>query len=93
LKGTEINLYDFENKPYFSHQSRYCIAAPRVYSTTEISNQENTVVTHEAIQKYIHKYTSILSTYATYTNFKWLSRISVCLNIILVLFEIMLSHS
>jgi hypothetical protein len=35
--------------------------------------QENTVVTHKAIQKYIHIYTSILSTYAICTTFKWMS--------------------
>jgi hypothetical protein len=34
---------------------------------TQKKTQENTVVTHEAIQKYIHIYTSILSTYAIYT--------------------------
>jgi hypothetical protein len=44
-----------------------------MYSTTEVFTQENTVVTHEAIQKYIHIYTSILSTYAIYTTFKWMS--------------------
>jgi hypothetical protein len=38
--------------------------------------QENTVVTHEAIQKYIHIYTSILSNYAICTTFKWLSHFS-----------------
>jgi hypothetical protein len=42
-----------------------------MYSTTEVSTQENTVVTHEAIQKYIYIYTSILSTYAICTTFKW----------------------
>jgi hypothetical protein len=36
-------------------------------------SQENTVVTHEAIQKYIHIYTSILSTYDIYTMFKWMT--------------------
>jgi hypothetical protein len=35
--------------------------------------QENTVVTHKAIQKYIHIYTPILLTYAIYTIFKWMS--------------------
>jgi hypothetical protein len=35
--------------------------------------QENTVVTHDAIQKHIHIYTPILSTYAIYTTFKWVS--------------------
>jgi hypothetical protein len=35
--------------------------------------QENTVATHEGIQKYIHIYTSVLSTYAIYTAFKWIS--------------------
>jgi hypothetical protein len=35
--------------------------------------QENTVATHEAIQKYIHIYTSNLLTYAIYTTFKWMS--------------------
>jgi hypothetical protein len=34
--------------------------------------QENTVVTHEAIQKYIHIYIPILSTYAIYMTFKWM---------------------
>jgi hypothetical protein len=38
--------------------------------------QENTVVTHKAIQKYIHIYASILSTYAIYTTFKWMSHFS-----------------
>jgi hypothetical protein len=37
------------------------------YSTTEVFTQENTAVTHEAIKKYIHIYTSILSAYAIYT--------------------------
>jgi hypothetical protein len=32
--------------------------------------QENIVVTHEVIQKYVHIYTSVLSTYAVYTTFK-----------------------
>jgi hypothetical protein len=31
------------------------------------------VATHQAIQKYVHIYTSILSTYATYITFKWKS--------------------
>jgi hypothetical protein len=35
--------------------------------------QENTVATHKAIQKYIHIYTSILSTKSIYTTFKWMS--------------------
>jgi hypothetical protein len=30
-----------------------------MYSTTEVFTEENTVVTHGAIQKYIHIYTSI----------------------------------
>jgi hypothetical protein len=34
---------------------------------------ENTVITHEAIQKYIHIYTSLLLTYANYTTFKWMN--------------------
>jgi hypothetical protein len=44
---------------------------------------ENTVVTHEGIQKYIHIYTSILSTHAIYTAFEWMShfvRQEVCIN-------------
>jgi hypothetical protein len=44
-----------------------------MYSTTEVSTQERTVVTHDAIQKYIYIYTSILSTCAIYTTFKWMS--------------------
>jgi hypothetical protein len=36
--------------------------------------QQNTVVAHEAVQKYIHIYTSILSSYAIYTTFKWMSQ-------------------
>jgi predicted LPLAT superfamily acyltransferase len=46
-----------------------------MYSTTEIFTQETPrkqVVTHEAVQKYIHIYTSILSTYAIYSTFKWM---------------------
>jgi hypothetical protein len=35
--------------------------------------KENTVVTHEAIEKYIHIHTPILFTYAIYTAFKWMS--------------------
>jgi hypothetical protein len=36
--------------------------------------KENTVVTLEAIEKYIHIYTPVLlSTYAIYTTFKWMS--------------------
>jgi hypothetical protein len=44
-----------------------------MYSTTEVFTEENTVVTHEANEKYVHIYTSILSTYAiySYTTFKW----------------------
>jgi hypothetical protein len=34
---------------------------------------ENTVVKHEAIQKYIPIYTSIMSTYAIHTTFKWMN--------------------
>jgi hypothetical protein len=44
-----------------------------MYSTTEVFAQKNTVVTHEAIQKYILIYIrdiSILPTYANYTIFK-----------------------
>jgi hypothetical protein len=41
-----------------------------MYSTNEVSTQENAMVTHEAIQKYIHIYTPILLTYAIYTTFK-----------------------
>jgi hypothetical protein len=47
-----------------------------MYSTTEVFTQENpnfTVVSHEAIQKYIHIYITIQSTYAIYTAFKWMS--------------------
>jgi hypothetical protein len=44
-----------------------------MYSTTEVFTQENTVVTHEAIQKYINVHTAILLTYAIYTTFKWMS--------------------
>jgi hypothetical protein len=44
-----------------------------MYSTTEVFTQENAGVTHEAIQKYIHTYTSVLLTYAIYTTFKWMS--------------------
>jgi hypothetical protein len=36
--------------------------------------QEKTVVTHEAIQKYIHIYTSVLWTYAICNTFKWMSQ-------------------
>jgi hypothetical protein len=75
-----------------------------MYSTTEVFTQENTVVTHEAIKKYVHIDTSILSTYAIYTTFKWMSHfytISIhqeskmhgCLRIVLVPFKIGLFHS
>jgi hypothetical protein len=40
-----------------------------MYSTTEVFTQENTMVTHEVI------YTSILSPYAIYRTFKWMSHI------------------
>jgi hypothetical protein len=54
-------LYKYKNictvQPKFSHKKI----------------QENTMVTHEAIQKYIHIYTLILSTYAINTTFKWMS--------------------
>jgi hypothetical protein len=49
-----------------------------MYSATAVFTQktlEKTVVTHEAIQKYIHIYTSILSTYAICTTFKWISQL------------------
>jgi hypothetical protein len=36
--------------------------------------QENTVVTHEAVETYIQVYTSILLTYAISTTFKWVSQ-------------------
>jgi hypothetical protein len=32
LKGIAMNLSSFENKPDFSHQSRYFIATPRIAS-------------------------------------------------------------
>jgi hypothetical protein len=35
--------------------------------------EENAVVTHEALQKYVHIYTSIVSTYAVYTSYKQVS--------------------
>jgi hypothetical protein len=35
--------------------------------------QESTVVTHETTQKYVHIYTSKLSTYAIYAALKWMS--------------------
>jgi hypothetical protein len=60
----------------------------------EVFIQENTVVSHEAIQKYIHIYfTSILSTYAIHTTFDQMSHFldnkyssTVCLSIVLALF-------
>jgi hypothetical protein len=65
-----------------------------MYSTTEVSHkktQQNSVVTHEAIQKYIRTYTrtSILSTYDIYTTFKWMTQqigMSVRLSIVFMLF-------
>jgi hypothetical protein len=40
----------------------------KMYSTTEVFTQENTLVTHEGNPN-IHIYTSIPSTYAIYTTF------------------------
>jgi hypothetical protein len=43
-----------------------------MYNSTEVFTRENKEVTHKAVQKYIHLYsTSIL--YAIYTNLEWKS--------------------